>query len=341
MKKKFLFPIGTKLLAGLSMNDLFVSSACGGGGTCGQCRVKVYSGGGAILPTETAYVTPREAREGDRLSCQVAVKRDMEIELPVEVFGCRQWQCVVRSNHNVSTFIKNLVLELPPGEEVNFRAGGYIQIECPPCHIKFSDFIIEPEYQGSWDKFNLWQYSMNTDEPISRAYSMANYPEEKGIIMLNVRIATPPPSKENNIPPGIMSSYMFNLKPGDKVTISGPFGEFYAHDTDREMIFIAAVLEWPRCVHISLIRCCDYTQSARSVSGTVHAVYVSYFLLRILIICSRILTTLTGMSRFQNLNPMMTGKVTQVIFTKFCIRITWPITQRRRTANTISADHRL
>ena len=237
-EKEVSVPIGTKLLAGLSMNDLFVSSACGGGGTCGQCRVKVYSGGGAILPTETAYVTPREAREGDRLSCQVAVKRDMEIELPVEVFGCRQWQCVVRSNHNVSTFIKNLVLELPPGEEVNFRAGGYIQIECPPCHIKFSDFIIEPEYQGSWDKFNLWQYSMNTDEQISRAYSMANYPEEKGIIMLNVRIATPPSSKENNIPPGIMSSYMFNLKPGDKVTISGPFGDFYAHDTDREMIFI-------------------------------------------------------------------------------------------------------
>lgn len=230
--------VGTKLLTALAANDLFVSSACGGGGTCGQCRVKVYSGGGAILPTETTYITPREAREGERLSCQVTVKRDLEIELPIEVFGCRQWRCKVRSNHNVSTFIKNLVLELPPGEEVNFRAGGYVQIECPPGEYKFSDFDVEEEYRDDWDDMNLWRYAAKPAEAVSRAYSMANYPEEKGIIMLNVRIATPPPGAGDDVPPGIMSSYIFDLKPGDEVVISGPFGDFFAKDTDREMIFI-------------------------------------------------------------------------------------------------------
>ena len=229
--------VGTKLLTALASNNLFVSSACGGGGTCGLCRLKVYSGGGAILPTERAYITPREARAGDRLSCQVPVKQDMEIELPPEVFGCRQWQCVTRSNHNVSTLIKNLVLELPEGEEVNFRAGGYVQIETPAFNVKFSNFDIEEEYRDIWDQFHLWQYTASSDESVSRAYSMANYPDEKGIIMLNVRIATPPPSTKG-IPPGLMSSYIFNLKPGDEVTISGPFGEFFAQDTEREMIFI-------------------------------------------------------------------------------------------------------
>ena len=232
---EFEIPVGQKLLIALADNRLFVSSACGGGGTCAQCRVRVLSGGGAILPTETAHITKREARNGDRLSCQLTVKRDMEIEVPPEVFGCRQWQCTVRSNDNVATFIKNLVLELPQGEEVDFRAGGYVQIECPPHRIRFADFDVAEVYRDAWDQFDFWRYQSVSAEPVVRAYSMANYPDEKGVIMLNVRIATPPGP---DLPPGVMTSYLFNLKPGDPVTISGPFGDFLAKDTDNEMIFI-------------------------------------------------------------------------------------------------------
>jgi len=228
---------GSKLLTALADHGLFVASACGGGGTCGQCKVKVESGGGEILATELSHITKREAREGERLSCQVTCKQNMKIHVPEEVFGVKKWECTVRSNHNVATFIKELVLELPPGENVDFRAGGYIQIECPAYDAKFTDFDIEEQYRGDWDRFNLWRYESHVEEPAMRAYSMANYPEEKGIIMLNVRIATPPPSAPN-APPGVMSSYIFSLKPGDKVTISGPFGEFFAQDTDKEMVFI-------------------------------------------------------------------------------------------------------
>lgn len=230
-------PIGAKLLTALADNGLFVSSACGGGGTCAQCRVRVLEGGGEILPTELSHITKREAAQGDRLSCQVTIKQNMKIHVPEEVFGVKKWECTVRSNCNVATFIKELVLELPPGESVNFRAGGYIQIECPPYDCKFSDFDIEPEYRDEWDKYDLWKIESHVKEPAIRAYSMANYPEEKGIIMLNVRIATPPWGRPD-VPPGIMSSYIFNLKPGNKVTISGPFGEFFARDTDKEMVFI-------------------------------------------------------------------------------------------------------
>ena len=228
---------GGKLLYALADAGLFVSSACGGGGTCGQCRVKVLEGGGELLPTESSLINRREAAEGYRLSCQVALKDDMRIELPREVFGVRQWRCRVRSNRSVSTFIKELVLELPPGEEVAFRAGGYIQIECPPYHVKFSDFDIPPHLRADWDKYNLWQLEAGTRQPVMRAYSMANYPGEQGIIMLNVRIATPP-ADQPGAPPGIMSSYIFSLKAGDEVTISGPFGEFFAKETDAEMIFV-------------------------------------------------------------------------------------------------------
>lgn len=230
-------PIGSKLLTALADNNLFVSSACGGGGTCAQCRVKVNEGGGDILPTELAHITKREAAEGDRLACQVTVKQNMKIHVHDEVFGVKKWVTTVRSNHNVATFIKELVLELPKGEIVDFRAGGYIQIECPPYIAKFTDFAIEERFRDDWDKYNIWQYESIVKEPAIRAYSMANYPEESDIIMLNVRIATPPPGAAG-IPPGIMSSYIFNLKPGDKVTISGPFGEFFARDTDNEMVFI-------------------------------------------------------------------------------------------------------
>jgi Na+-transporting NADH:ubiquinone oxidoreductase subunit F len=189
------------------------------------------------LPTEETHIKRGEARHGVRLSCQVKVKGDMEIEVPPEVFSVRKWTCTVRSNKNVATFIKELILDLPPGEEVPFRAGGYIQIECPPHHVRFRDFDIDEKFRDAWDALNLWDLESVVDEPITRAYSMANYPDEKGIIMLNVRIATPPP-RSKDIPPGKMSSYIFSLKPGDKVTISGPYGEFFAKETDREMCFI-------------------------------------------------------------------------------------------------------
>ncbi len=230
-------PIGSKLLTALADNNLFVSSACGGGGTCAQCRVKVHEGGGDILPTELSHITKREAADGDRLACQVTVKQNMKIHVHDEVFGVKKWVTTVRSNHNVATFIKELVLELPKGESVDFRAGGYIQIECPPYSAKFTDFAIEEKFRDDWDKYNIWQYESVVKEPSIRAYSMANYPEESDIIMLNVRIATPPPGAQG-IPPGVMSSYIFNLKSGDKVTISGPFGEFFARDTQNEMVFI-------------------------------------------------------------------------------------------------------
>ncbi len=229
---------GGKLLSVLADEKIFVSSACGGGGTCAQCKVKVFEGGGDILETEKSHITKREAREGERLSCQVTVKQNMSIGVPEEIFGVKKWKCKVRSNNNVATFIKELVLELPAGESVPFRAGGYIQIERPPgLDIDFKNFDVEDEYKEDWDKFNLWQYKSNVKSETIRAYSMANYPEERGIIMLNVRIATPPP-RLPNVPPGIMSSYIFDLKPGDDVTISGPFGEFFARDTEKEMIFV-------------------------------------------------------------------------------------------------------
>lgn len=231
-------PAGGKLLNVLADNKIFVSSACGGGGTCAQCKVVIKEGGGEILATELSHITKKQAREGERLSCQVAVKQDMKIELPAEVFDTKTWMCKVRSNHNVATFIKELVLELPEGENVDFRAGGYIQIECPPHTLKYSDFNVEKKYHEDWDKFNLWEIESVVKEPTIRAYSMANYPEEKGIIMLNVRVATPPPRAPKGTPPGIMSSWIFNLKPGDEVKISGPYGEFYAKETDAEMVFI-------------------------------------------------------------------------------------------------------
>ena len=230
-------PVGSKLLGALADSKLFVSSACGGGGTCAQCRVKIFEGGGSILPTEETHITKREARQGERLACQVAVKQDMKIEVPEEVFGVKQWRCKVRSNENVATFIKELVLELPAGENVDFKAGGYIQIECPPYNLSYKSFDIEEEYKEDWDKFNLWRYEAKVNDTVSRAYSMANYPEEVGIIMLNVRIASPPPNNPD-VPPGEMSSYIFNLKAGDEVTISGPFGEFFAKDTKAEMVFV-------------------------------------------------------------------------------------------------------
>ena len=230
-------PAGGKLLSILADQKIFVSSACGGGGTCGQCKVNVHSGGGDILATEQSHITKREAKEGCRLSCQLTVKQDMDIELPAEIFDIKKWKCKVRSNHNVATFIKELVLELPAGESVPFTAGGYIQIECPPHELDYKTFDIEKDYHSDWDRFKVWENKSIVKETVTRAYSMANYPQEEGIIMLNVRIASPPPNNPS-VPAGKMSSYIFNLKPGDEVTISGPYGEFFAKETKNEMIFI-------------------------------------------------------------------------------------------------------
>ncbi|MGY8802776.1 MAG: NADH:ubiquinone reductase (Na(+)-transporting) subunit F [bacterium] len=228
---------GSTLLNTLSDQKIFIPSACGGKGSCGVCTVNVIEGGGAMLPTETSHISRGEAREGCRLSCQVKVKEDMKIEIPAEVFSVRKWECTVRSNHNVATFIKELILELPAGESVPFRAGGYIQIEAPPHVVNYKDYDIEEEYRGDWDQFDQWRYVSEVPDAVTRAYSMANYPEEAGIIMLNVRIASPPP-RTPDVPPGIMSSWMFNLKPGDKATISGPFGDFFAKPSENEMIFV-------------------------------------------------------------------------------------------------------
>ncbi|WP_339767815.1 NADH:ubiquinone reductase (Na(+)-transporting) subunit F [uncultured Paraglaciecola sp.] len=228
---------GDKLLGALANSGIFVSSACGGGGSCGQCRVDIKSGGGEILPTELDHISKREAKEGCRLSCQVSIKQDMDIELPEEIFGIKKWDCEVISNDNKATFIKELKLQIPNGESVPFRAGGYIQIEAPAHHVKYKDFDVPEEYRGDWERFGFFNIESKVDEETIRAYSMANYPEEEGIIMLNVRVASPPPNNLS-LPAGKMSSYIWSLKEGDKATISGPFGEFFAKKTDAEMVFI-------------------------------------------------------------------------------------------------------
>ena len=227
---------GGKLLNTLADAGIFLSSACGGGGTCAQCRCKVLAGGGSMLATEAGHFTRGEARVGWRLSCQTAVKQDLKIEVPAEFFGVQRWDCEVISNHNVATFIKELVLKLPEGEEVDFRAGGYVQFEIPPYHIHYRDMNIEDEYCEDWERFGVFDHESTRGQVTIRAYSMANYPEEKGIMKFNIRIASPPPGMD--VPPGRMSSYLFTLKPGDRVTIFGPYGEFFARDTDAEMVFI-------------------------------------------------------------------------------------------------------
>ncbi len=237
-ERELAIPVGGKLLQGLADAELFVPSACGGGGTCAQCRVRVLSGGGAILPTETSVINKRDAADHYRLACQVAIKQDMEVQVPDEVFGVKRYETTVVSNRNVASFITELVVALPEGEELDFRAGGYIQIECPPHDLKYTDFDIEEEFRDEWDKYDLWRYESHVKSPEIRAYSMASYPEEKTVVKLNVRIATPPPGADDSIPPGIMSSWIFNLKPGDKAIVSGPFGEFFAKETDNEMVFI-------------------------------------------------------------------------------------------------------
>jgi Na+-transporting NADH:ubiquinone oxidoreductase subunit F len=230
-------PPGQTLLSALSAEKVFLPSACGGGGTCGMCKCQVLSGGGDALPTEMGHLSLKDRKEGWRLGCQLKVKQDLQILVPPEIFGIKKFECTVRSNDNVATFIKELVLEIQDGH-LDFEPGGYIQIDIPPYALSFSQFDVQPEYRGDWDKFKLWDLkAKNTEEGVYRAYSMANHPAEGNIVMLNVRIATPPP-RTTDIPPGIASSYIFNLKPGDKVTVSGPYGEFHINRTKREMIYI-------------------------------------------------------------------------------------------------------
>ena len=227
---------GGKLLQTLAENNIFLSSACGGGGTCGQCKCIVEEGGGAMLPAEESHFTMKEAKQGWRLSCQTPVKQNMKIKVDEEVFGVKRWECEVLSNDNVATFIKELVLKLPEGEDVDFRAGGYIQMEAPPHKLSYGNFKIGEEFHTDWDHFKIWENESVVEEQVIRAYSMANYPEEKGVLKFNIRVATPPP--RTSFPPGQMSSYVFNLQPGDKITVFGPFGEFFARDTQAEMVYI-------------------------------------------------------------------------------------------------------
>lgn len=242
---------GSTLLSTLSNNKIFLPSACGGGGTCGMCRCQVTDGGGEILPTETGFFNRKQIQDNWRLGCQVKVKGDMTVKVPEEIFGIKKWECEVVSNYNVASFIKEFVVKLPEGENLDFLAGGYIQIDVPAIEVDYKDIDItahprlgkQPnEFQSEWDKFKLWDLKMKNDEPLFRAYSMANHPAEGNIVMLNIRIATPPWDRAKggwaDVNPGVCSSYVFNLKPGDKVTISGPYGEFHIKETDAEMIYI-------------------------------------------------------------------------------------------------------
>jgi len=234
---------GSTLLSTLADNKIFLPSACGGGGSCAQCRCQVIEGGGEILPTEKVHFTRKEQQANWRLGCQVKVKSDMKIRIPEAVLGVKKWECEVVSNHNVSTYIKEFVVRLPEGEHLNFTSGGYIQIDIPKYDLKYSDYDIEERFRGDWDKYKMWDLTCKNDEETIRAYSMANYPAEGDIVMLNVRIATPPFDRATGgfmkVPPGISSSYIFSLKPGDKVMVSGPFGEFHPIlDSDREMLYV-------------------------------------------------------------------------------------------------------
>lgn len=238
-KKSITTPVGKKLLDTLADAGLHLPAACGGKGTCAQCKASVLDGGGAVLPVEQALLSKKELSHQIRLACQLVVRDDMRVNVPEEIFGVKQWQCTVRSTKSVSTFIKEIVLELPAGETIEFRAGEYIVVDCPPYQIEFKDFDIDPVYQKDWGRFDLWRHRVNNKETTARAYSLANYPEENNIIILDIRIAVPPPGADPSVPPGIVSSYLFGLKPGDNVAISGPYGHFLAKETDNEMVFVA------------------------------------------------------------------------------------------------------
>ena len=275
-EKELEVPIGGTLLNTLQGQNIYLSSACGGSGSCGQCRCRVIEGGGEILPTETGFFSRKEQKEHWRLSCQTKVKEDMQVIVPESVFGVKEWECEVISNRNVSTFIKEFVVKLPEGEVMNFKSGSYAQITIPPYDIKYADYDIDEKFRGDWDHFDMWSLTCHNDTETIRAYSMANYPAEGNIITLNVRIATPPMDRATHkwlpVSPGISSSYIFSLKPGDKVRMSGPYGDFHIQDTDAEMLYIgggagmaplrAQILHLFRTLHTS--RKVSYWYGARS-----------------------------------------------------------------------------
>ena len=275
-EKELEVPIGGTLLNTLQGQNIYLSSACGGSGSCGQCRCRVVEGGGEILPTETGFFSRKEQKEHWRLSCQTKVKEDMQVIVPESVFGVKEWECEVISNRNVSTFIKEFVVKLPEGEVMNFKSGSYAQITIPPYDIKYADYDIDEKFRGDWDHFDMWSLTCKNDTETIRAYSMANYPAEGNIITLNVRIATPPMDRATHkwlpVSPGISSSYIFSLKPGDKVRMSGPYGDFHIQDTDAEMLYIgggagmaplrAQILHLFRTLHTS--RKVSYWYGARS-----------------------------------------------------------------------------
>ncbi len=241
-EKKLVVNPGSTILSTLAIEKIYLPSACGGVGTCAMCKCQVLEGGGSILPTEVGFFTRKEQQNNWRLGCQVKVKEDMSIVIPPEIFGIKKWECEVVSNRNVATFIKEFVVKLHEGETLDFRSGGYVQIDVPKCVVEYKDMDVDEEYREDWDKFKMWDLKMKNPEPIYRAYSMANHPAEDNIIMLNIRIATPPFDPKSGgfrkVNPGICSTYIFSRKAGDKVTISGPYGEFFIKDTDKEMMFI-------------------------------------------------------------------------------------------------------
>ena len=325
-EKEFTVSPGSTLLTTLSNQKIFLPSACGGGGTCAMCKCQVFEGGGSILPTEVGYFTRKEAQNNWRLGCQVKVKEDMKIGIPKEIFGIKKWECEVVSNHNVATFIKEFVVKLPEGETLDFRSGGYIQIDVPKCEVDYKNIEVEEEYREDWDKFNMWNLKMKNPEPIFRAYSMANHPAEGNIVMLNIRIATPPWDRAKNqfmkVNPGICSSYIFSRKPGDKVTVSGPYGEFFIKPTQREMMFIGGGAGMaPMRSHIF-----DqfHTKKAdrKALFGTVAVRYVSCFISISSAKLKRISPTLSSILVCLNHCPKIIGTVILASSTK----LSWIIT---------------
>lgn len=325
-------PAGDKLLNTLSGNGIFVSSACGGGGSCGQCRVTVKEGGGDILPTELSHITKREAKEGCRLACQVAVRQNMKIELPEEIFGVKKWECEVISNDNKATFIKELKLRVPEGESVPFRAGGYIQIDCPAHTVAYADFDVPEEYRADWDKFNLFRFVSEVKEPALRAYSMANYPEEKGIIMLNVRIATPPPNVPH-APPGVMSSYIWSSSLATKSPSPVRSGSSLPKIPTQKWSLSAGARVWRRCAHTSLTSSSVLGARVRSASGMGRVPCAK---------CSMTMSsnswrvrTLTLLStwRFPTRSRKITGQAIRASSTTCCMKITSNSTRHQKTAS--------